>query len=345
MNNTNKIMLAVATLCVSGAALSQEMNPSWYIQPNVSVMSPDDRFGVDKHGYGVGLRFGKPVSDMWDIQFGASYNRAKDGGNRYEQSLLGADALLMLSRKNVRPFLLVGVGAQHDSSSTTFVNGGGTVPYLTAGVGLQVGLSDQWSMQADLRTVRGRLRDFGAFDRSNNKVLTIGLNYAFDKPAPPPAPPRPAPPPVVETPPPAPAPVAPPPPPPPPPARFEKITLSATELFEFDSARLAGNQPKLDEIASALNADTSINNITIVGHADRIGSKPYNQKLSEQRAMSVKNYLVGKGVAESRLSAIGKGETVPVVTCNNKKRSDLIKCLEPNRRVEIEQITIERRVQ
>ncbi len=345
MNNTNKIMLAIATLCASGAALSQEMNPSWYIQPNVSVMSPDDRFGVDKHGYGLGLKFGKPIAEMWDLQFGGSYNRAKDGSNRYEQSTLGADALLMLSRKNVRPFLLIGAGAEHDSSDNTFVHGGGTVPYLTAGVGLQVGLSDQWSMQADLRTVRGRLRDFGAFDRSNNKVLTIGLNYAFDKPVPPPPPPRPAPPPVVETPPPAPAPVAPPPPPPPPPARFEKITLSATELFEFNSARLAGPQPKLDDIANALNTDTTVNNITITGHADRIGSKPYNQKLSEQRAMSVKNYLVGKGVAESRLTAVGKGETMPVVTCNNKKRSDLIKCLEPNRRVEIEQITIERRVQ
>ena len=129
------------------------------------------------------------------------------------------------------------------------------------------------------------------------------------------------------------------------PARFEKITLSATELFGFDSASLSTPQPKLDEIAGALNSDSTVNNIVISGYADRLGSSKYNLKLSERRANAVRDYLIGKGVAANRLSAQGKGESNPVVTCNNKKRSDLIKCLEPNRRVEIEQITIERRVQ
>jgi OOP family OmpA-OmpF porin len=48
-------------------------------------------------------------------------------------------------------------------------------------------------------------------------------------------------------------------------------------------------------------------------------------------------------VAANRLKAEGKGKANPVVQCNNKKRADLIACLEPNRRVEVEQITIERR--
>jgi OOP family OmpA-OmpF porin len=42
---------------------------------------------------------------------------------------------------------------------------------------------------------------------------------------------------------------------------------------------------------------------------------------------------------------VGKGEANPVVVCTDKVRADLIKCLEPNRRVEVEQITIERPVQ
>ena len=54
----------------------------------------------------------------------------------------------------------------------------------------------------------------------------------------------------------------------------------------------------------------------------------------------------GPGAANltSRLKAQGKGEADPVVACTDKKLPALIKCLEPNRRVEVENITIERRL-
>jgi OOP family OmpA-OmpF porin len=129
------------------------------------------------------------------------------------------------------------------------------------------------------------------------------------------------------------------------PARFEKVTLSATQLFAFDSAELTMPQPKLEDVAAALQADTTITDIDVTGHADRIGSDSYNQRLSERRAAAVRAYLVSKGVDGNRLKAYGKGETQPTVQCTEKNRSALIKCLEPNRRVEVEQITIERRVQ
>ena len=121
--------------------------------------------------------------------------------------------------------------------------------------------------------------------------------------------------------------------------------MSATKMFDFDSARLTADTPKLDEIAAALNANPSIDNVVITGYTDRLGSDKYNQKLSERRAAAVKDYLVSKGIPSAKITTIGKGEANPVVTCNNKKRADLIACLEPNRRVEVEQITIERRVQ
>ncbi len=121
--------------------------------------------------------------------------------------------------------------------------------------------------------------------------------------------------------------------------------MSATELFAFDSAKLNMPQPKLDDIAAALSADPTITDVDILGYTDRLGSDKYNQKLSERRANSVRDYLVSKGIDGKRLKASGKGKSNPVVTCNNKKRADLIKCLEPNRRVEVEQITIEKRVQ
>ena len=96
---------------------------------------------------------------------------------------------------------------------------------------------------------------------------------------------------------------------------------------------------------AALAADPSITDVDITGYADRLGSEKYNLKLSERRANAVRDYLVAKGIDGNRLKAYGKGEANPLVVCTNKKRADLIKCLEPNRRVEVEQITIERRVQ
>lgn len=345
MNNTKKIAFASTILWLSGPALAQTINPSWYVQPSVVYAEPDDQFGLDKRDWGGGIKFGKPIHPSWDVQIGATHMRAEEGPAHYRQTLLGADALLMLSRTNFRPFLLFGVGAQRDKVENPARNVRKSSPYLTAGLGFQLDLTDQWAMQADVRAVRGRLRDeqlFG-FDRSLNRYLTVGLNYAFSKPPAPP-PPRPVEPaPAVVTPPPA--PVAPPPPPPPPPPRFEKVTMSATELFGFNSATLTAPQPRLDEIAAALTADPSITDVDITGYADRLGSSKYNQSLSERRANAVRDYLIAKGIAASRLKAYGRGEANPVVTCTDKNRAALIRCLEPNRRVEVEQITVERRVQ
>jgi OmpA-OmpF porin, OOP family len=50
-------------------------------------------------------------------------------------------------------------------------------------------------------------------------------------------------------------------------------------------------------------------------------------------------------VSNSRITASGRGEKQPVVQCNDKNRTALIQCLAPNRRVEVEQITVEKRVQ
>ena len=52
--------------------------------------------------------------------------------------------------------------------------------------------------------------------------------------------------------------------------------------------------------------------IEIAGHTDNVGSLESNQTLSANRAKSVRNYLIGKGISSSRVTAKGYGETEPV---------------------------------
>jgi OmpA-OmpF porin, OOP family len=80
--------------------------------------------------------------------------------------------------------------------------------------------------------------------------------------------------------------------------------------------------------------------VAITGHTDRLGSIKGNQRLSLQRAESVKAYLVSQRVPAERLTTNGAGATQPVVQCKQKQRKALVACLRPNRRVTVEPITV-----
>jgi len=150
---------------------------------------------------------------------------------------------------------------------------------------------------------------------------------------------------VEPTPPPpaAPTPQPPPPPPgvpPPPPPGVQKITLAAKALFDFDKAVLKpeGKEAIDREVISKLNQITKLELVLVTGHTDRIGTQAYNQRLSERRANAVRDYLVSKGVPRDKIETLGMGKTQPVpgVVCNQKNMKELIACLAPNRRVEVE---------
>ena len=119
----------------------------------------------------------------------------------------------------------------------------------------------------------------------------------------------------------------------------EKITLAADALFDFNKSLVrTEGKAKLDEVAAKAGA-LKIETIIVVGHTDRFSSTDYNQKLSEHRAVAVKEYLVSKGIAADRIFTEGKGKTQPVTKrgeCKGPKSKKVVACLQPDRRVTIE---------
>jgi OOP family OmpA-OmpF porin len=117
----------------------------------------------------------------------------------------------------------------------------------------------------------------------------------------------------------------------------QKITYQADTLFDFDKAILkpAGKE-KLDDLASKIQG-LNLEVVVATGYTDRIGSDKYNDRLSLRRAQAVKAYLVSKGIEANRIYTEGKGKRDPVTHgCNQKNRKQLIACLAPDRRVEVE---------
>lgn len=101
-------------------------------------------------------------------------------------------------------------------------------------------------------------------------------------------------------------------------------------LFDFDKAVIKEKYyPDLDDVARVLNENPDLR-VELRGHTCWIGTKKYNQNLSERRAKAVVEYLKRKGIDSSRLTWKGYGESQPAFP--NTTREGRIK----NRRVEVE---------
>ena len=84
-------------------------------------------------------------------------------------------------------------------------------------------------------------------------------------------------------------------------------------LFDFnESTLLESSLPQLDKLYKILNENAHLN-VEIIGHTDSIGSAEYNKELSMKRAVSVREYLVEKGISSSRINCIGKGSEEPLL--------------------------------
>jgi OOP family OmpA-OmpF porin len=210
------------------------------------------------------------------------------------------------------------------------------------GLGLQYDFTPKLAMR--LEAERYRVND-AVGNHGDIDLFSVGLILRFGKKAPEPAP------------------YTPPPPPPEPVAVapepvvvaavvapvvvqpvkrvLRKVTISVDSDFDFNKSSLnpAGKQV-LDQFLADLPG-MNYSHIAITGNTDRIGSDAYNMKLSVKRAEVVQSYLVATGgLAADKLVTTGVGKTEPETkpgTCvGNKITKELIKCLQPDRRVDIE---------
>ncbi len=115
-----------------------------------------------------------------------------------------------------------------------------------------------------------------------------------------------------------------------------RIDLSADVLFDFDKADIKKEaEPSLQKLATVIKANPGAK-VAIEGHTDGKGADAYNQALSEQRAASVKQWLVANADANgANIATRGWGKTKPVAHNTKPDGSDDPEGRAKNRRVEI----------
>lgn len=121
--------------------------------------------------------------------------------------------------------------------------------------------------------------------------------------------------------------------------------LALDVLFTFGKAALkTEGKVALDELYQKLVSENPTDgNALIVGYTDRIGSAKVNQRLSEQRAQSVADYLIFKGLPSSKVAIEGRGSADSITGENceaSSSKQELISCLSPDRRVEVKVVAV-----
>jgi OmpA-OmpF porin, OOP family len=184
---------------------------------------------------------------------------------------------------NLVPFVAAGIGGQ------TIDYRGGIKSDRTRfapdyGVGLKYFLTENMAIRADVRHVLA----IGSI--YNDLEATLGMAFYFGGKKEAPAPP----------------------PPPPEKAKFDKPVKLNIE-FDFDKSDIRPQyHDELKTVGDFMNKYPDVN-MAIEGHTDSIGTDEYNQKLSQRRVDSIKNYVVNKfNIDGKRIKATGYGETRPI---------------------------------
>lgn len=114
-----------------------------------------------------------------------------------------------------------------------------------------------------------------------------------------------------------------------------KLNLPDGVTFDFNKSDLKPQfYPALNNVASTL-AEYNQTIVEVSGHTDSIGTDAVNQRLSEQRAASVGNYLIGQGLQRERFEIVGFGKRHPIADNSTEQGRSL------NRRVEIRVVPLQ----
>ncbi|PYM92430.1 MAG: OmpA family protein [Candidatus Rokuibacteriota bacterium] len=115
-----------------------------------------------------------------------------------------------------------------------------------------------------------------------------------------------------------------------------RIELAADVLFDFDKADIKPEAQQVLKKAAALIREKAKGTVEVEGHTDAKGTDAYNQKLSERRAGSVRDWLVSReGLNDIKFATHGLGAKKPVVSNTRPDGSDDPEGRQKNRRVEI----------
>jgi OmpA-OmpF porin, OOP family len=312
--------------------LEAEANP-WYISPMFDwVLDRDGRNSDD--GLGGSINGGKFFNQHVAAELGYFYHyfdNSTPNGRKWREQGAELSGLFFIDRTwRVVPFGIISADYVHTHRSHNGASGDNFA--WAPGVGVMVPFRIFGFPVAFRHDVRYRFLKIGnRFQENNDLSTTANRDGEYEEPvlrfglviplnvkevaaarAPAPAPVRPAP---APTPAPAPAEEG---------MRFEDVNFPYNKSTLTDKARAS-----LDADAKAIDRMGPKTTVEVSGHTDWIGSDAYNQALSERRAQSVKDYLVRKGVAASRINTQAFGESKPVAD----NRTDEGRAL--NRRAEI----------
>lgn len=124
------------------------------------------------------------------------------------------------------------------------------------------------------------------------------------------------------------------------------MVLAADGLFAFGKSGMndlaVPGRETLDTLVSHLKQDKTLVSIMVIGYTDRIGTATANLALSQARAETIRAYFAQQGLDEKLIRAVGAGDTKPIVECEGSHVTpQLVQCLQPNRRVEIQVVAQE----